>query len=118
MGCENSSITDPNSADIVGKNESSIESIAHRGSIPLDRMLMLPGRGNDYYQIKGTINYTSELIRQFPYLNNEKYNVKLAISVKALLSDIYSKSWSISSDSEDLIYIAQDGIYVLEKPTL
>jgi len=115
MGCENNSINDPNSADTVGKNEFSSGGITHRGSIPLDRMLMLPGRGNDYYQLKGTINYTSELIKQYPDATNEKFNVKLDISVNAQLSDIYSKSWSISSYSDDLLYIAQEGVYVLEK---
>ena len=117
MGCEKSSINDPNSANTVTKNELSNGTII-RGSLPLDRMLVIYGLGNDYYQIKGTINYTHELIKQNPVQSAERFDVKLDISINAQLSDIYSsdpknKSWTISSDSEDLVYVSQEGIYVL-----
>ena len=117
MGCENNSLTDPNSADTVGKNELS-NGKTTRGSIPLDRILVVPGLGNDYYQIKGNINYTHELIKQDPSLTPERYDVKLDISVNAQLTDIYSSdpknnSWTISSDSKDLVYVSREGIYVL-----
>lgn len=119
IGCENNSITDPGSADTIKKNELSNGNTT-RGSIPLDRMLVIPGMGNDYYQIKGSINYTDELIKQIPNFIPDKYDVKLDISVNAQLTDIYSsdpkyKTWSISSDSEDLVYVSREGIFILEK---
>jgi hypothetical protein len=117
MGCEKNSINDPNSAGTVGKNEFSNGNTT-RGSISLDRILVIYGMGNDYYQIKGNINYTNELIKQYPDQTAERYDVKLDISVNAQLSDIYSsdpknKNWTISSDSEDLVYVSREGIYVL-----
>jgi hypothetical protein len=116
VGCQENSITDPVSIETTNKAQNQ-EGITSGGTIPLEGILVQHGGFNTYYSIEGTINYTHELL----LLNRPpapQYNVQLNLTVEAVLTnpDLPGRNtWTISSESEDVFYVSEDGIYILEK---
>ena len=117
IGCQENSITDPVSIETTNKSQNQEGSIS-RGTIPLEGILVHHGGFNSYYSIEGSIEYTHELILFDPKPPSPQYNVYLNLSVDAILTnpDLPGRnSWTISSESEDVFYVSEDGIYILEK---
>ena len=115
IGCQENSITDPVSSQTVNKDQNT-EII--RGSIPLSGLLANPGGGfNSFLEVDGQINYTHEKV----YVNVPplpRYDISLKLDVNATLTDPQSPRQNyltISSKSEDVFHISQEGMYVLEK---
>ena len=117
MGCQENSITDPISTESVNKDQISVGTLTS-GTIPLEGILVFPGMGQTYYSIEGEINYTHKLVQQDPIPPAPQYNVQLNLSVSAYLNHESTRernTLSISSQSEDVFYVSEEGIYILEK---
>jgi len=118
IGCEDSSMNNPVSAELsnhVGKpNNNTL-----RGSITLEHKLGDPVRRSDYYLLSGKINYTQVLNRRSPQTVAAGYDVYLNISVDATLKDILSNLepniGEIKSESEDRFFLNTNGNYILVK---
>ena len=115
IGCQENSITDPVSSQTVNKDQNT-EII--RGSIPLSGLLANPGGGfNSFLEVDGQINYTHEKV----YVNVPplpRYDISLKLDVNATLTDPQSPKqnyWTISSKSEDVFHVSEEGMYILEK---
>ncbi len=117
IGCQENSITDPVSSESVNKNQISAGTLTS-GTIPLEGLLVVPGMGQTYYSIEGVINYTHQLFQRDPIPPAPQYNVQLNLSVSAYLNNESTRernTLSIASQSEDVFYVSEEGIYILEK---
>lgn len=122
VGCQENSITDPTSPESVNKNQNPTVTVSTgtvtTGTIPLQGTVVLPGLGQTYYSIEGVINYTHELVLLDPIPPAQQYNVHLNLSVSAALNNESTRdryTLSIISESEDVFYVSEEGIYILEK---
>ena len=120
-GCQDNSNTDPVSSNQIDKNNGTIEN-SFKGSIPVDKLLFVPGFGEMYYRIKGKIDYNGEFTSFNPYQTNSLTDEKVEIAINALLldNDISIKNpshnhWRILADSQDRFYINPEGKKVIEK---
>ena len=116
-GCQENSVTDPISTESINKDQKPAGTITW-GTIPLEGLLVFPGLGQTYYSIEGRISYAHELILVDPIPPLPQYYIELSLSVDANLinPDLPGhQPWTISSESEDMFYVAEDGIYLLEK---
>jgi len=117
VGCQENSITDPITTESVNKDQISAGTLTS-GTIPLQGIVVLPGLGQTYYSIEGVINYTHKLVLLDPIPPAPQYYVDLNLSVSADLnneSQTERNTLSISSESEDVFYVSEEGIYILEK---
>lgn len=117
IGCQENSITDPISIESINKNQTTGETVI-RGSIPLDGILVLPGLANNYFSIEGRINYTHELVLVDPIPPAPQYYININLSVSAVLTNVFQSghnTWTISSESQDVVYVPRFGFYLLEK---
>jgi hypothetical protein len=119
VGCENNSNVNPVSSESINKTQPSGNEIT-RGDIPLNKILVLPGLGNEYYELSGKVHYTDEVLPINPQGKAKKYDVKLGIDINAKLTDINSNQkeqneWYVTKESDQLIYVSEEGIYLLEK---
>jgi len=117
IGCQESSITDPVSTELTNKVQDPEGNIT-RGTIPLEGLLAVPGGFNSYYAIEGEINYVHELIILDPIPPAPQYYVELSLNVRAVLTDVFSaghNTFTIASSSNDIFYVSEEGIYILEK---
>ena len=114
IGCQENSITDPVSSESVQKVQTTGETVIS-GSIPLEGILLVPGGFQTYYSIRGQINYTHELVLLDPAPPAPQYYIDLDLTVRAVLTDEGYNTFTISSTSQDNIYVSEDGIYILEK---
>jgi hypothetical protein len=119
VGCEDNSINNPVSAESFNK-AGPLSGNTLNGSIILEHKLAGLGTVNKYYLLSGKIYYSQELIIKNPQAIVLGYDVKLDISVDAVLKDISAPSgeqnaWRILSKSEDLVFVAANGSYVLVK---
>ena len=112
IGCQENSITDPNQGAELQKTD---DPSATTGTIPLEGLLMIPGGFQTYFSIEGQINYTHELVLLDPAPPAPQYYIDLNLTVRAVLTDEGYNTFTISSASEDNIYVSEDGIYILEK---
>jgi len=115
IGCQENSITDPIQDEGLQKTD---DPSAHQGIIELEEMLVVPGAFQSYYSIEGQINYTHELVLVDPQPPAPQYYVALSLNVNADLRDPSSLTdplWGITGRSEDIIYVSEEGIYLLEK---
>jgi len=119
IGCEDSSMNNPVSAESLNKKvEPPGVSILHE-SIILEHKLIDPVKVNNYYLLSGKINYSQELIlKNLPSIA-PGYEINLDISVDASLKDMLSSlepnSWRIKSESVDRFFLSKDGSYTLIK---
>jgi hypothetical protein len=117
IGCQENSITDPVSIEATNKVQTQ-DGITSGGTIPLEGILVHHGGFSSYYSIEGNIEYTHELVLLDPIPPAVQSYVRLHLSVNAVLTDPDlpgRNSWTISSESEDVFYVSEDGIYILEK---
>ena len=117
IGCQENSITDPIPPESVNKVQTTSEDIIWR-SIPLEGILVAHGQFNTYYSIQGSINYTQELFWLDPIPPLPQQYVLLNLSVNAVLTNTDlpgSKGLSVLGESEDIVYILENGINVIEK---
>jgi len=119
IGCDENSITDPVSSQSVNKLVKRDSNVI-RGTIPLDRILVLTGLFTNYYHLSGSINYKEELFNSKPNLAELNYDVELGILVDATLTNNTStgndaNTWVIYSESQSKFYVSPEGVYILEK---
>jgi hypothetical protein len=115
IGCQENSITDPIDQQDLQKND---DPLVHQDIIELNAILEVPDLTNAFLQISGQIEYVHELVFVDPIPPAPQYYVSLSFQVNAELSDPYSENHqdlTISSESQDVIYVSEDGIYLLEK---
>ena len=117
IGCQENPITDPVSSQTVNKNQNTEGNII-RGSTPLSGILANPGGGfNSFLELDGQIDFTHEKVYiSVPPL--PRYDISLKLDVNATLTDPQSPkqdSWTISSKSEDVFHVSEEGMYILEK---
>jgi len=68
-------------------------------------------------QVNGEVTYVHEIVENQSYLNGLSL-VRVQIDMDSELCDMYGMvhlEWRIVGNSVDLIYISEDGIYLLEK---
>jgi hypothetical protein len=118
IGCQENSITDPVSVDPVNKTQN-LSSTDTQGRFPLEGRLINPGDGlNQYFAIEGSIDYIHELVPLDPIPPAPQFFVSLKLNVNAELRDPLSPTdpiWTISDRTEDMIYVSEEGIYLLYK---
>lgn len=125
IGCNENSITDPVSSQSVNKLVKRDSNVI-RGTIPLDRILVLPGLGTNYFHLYGNINYKEELFNSKPSLAELNYDVELGILVDATLTNTTStgsndansddaNTWTIYQESQSKFYVSPEGVYILKK---
>lgn len=119
ISCGDNSMTDPvsptlNKGDANGEIEIS-------GTLPLNKMLVIPGSGNEYYQLNSKILYTEKLLKGIPTksVSNSEINVKLATTIDGTLTDTEingpdHNQWKIYSETGNNLYITPEGIKILE----
>ena len=115
IGCQENSITDPIQDTQIQKNENPL---VQRGIIELEGILEVPGQTNLFLEINGQVEYVHELFLVDPIPPAPQHYVSLSLQVNAGLSDPYSERhpyWLISSKSQDIIYVSEDGVYQLVK---
>ena len=119
IGCNQNSMNNPvgpQGINAVNKTSQNIKT----GTIKINRILELPGWGNTYYQINGMINYKEELYPQNLSPSTSKPNVNLDIAIDATLTnpnlkDQENRALDVLAESDSLIYVPEEGIYLLEK---
>ncbi|MCW8805181.1 MAG: hypothetical protein OQK56_01875 [Ignavibacteriaceae bacterium] len=115
IGCQENSITDPIQDSGLQKSD---DPSVHTGTMTLEGTLELPNQPNSYLSINGQADYVHELFFIDPIPPAPQYYVSLGLSVNADLSDLSSPIdpiYSISEQTEDLFYVSEEGIYLLEK---
>ena len=120
IGCQDNSNTNPVSFGSVDKIQAPKRNEITRGKILLDRILVVPGLGNTYYQLNGSISFIEEYFKFNKEQSTINYDVMLRMDIDATLTDTdlphhTHNSWNIVKDSEDKIYVSEEGIYILEK---
>lgn len=119
ISCGDNSITDPVSptlskSDVNGEIEIS-------GTLPLNKMLVVPGSGNEYYQLNSKISYTEKLFKGISTksISDSDLKVKLATVLEGTLTDTEindpgHNQWKIYSESGNTLYITPEGLNILE----
>ena len=120
VGCQENSITDPIQDVELQKNE---DPLVHQGTIRLEGILVDPSVPfNNYLTISGAVNFVHTFVHTVVYQKSilpvsETY-VLLNLSILAKIRDPNSLediTWNVTGNSEDIIYVSEDGIYLLEK---
>ena len=62
VGCQDNKEANPVSYKTLNKTQP-IHNEVTRGKISLDKILVDPGLGNNYYQVKGKIDFTDEYLK-------------------------------------------------------
>ncbi|MBK7377949.1 MAG: hypothetical protein IPJ03_02915 [Ignavibacteriales bacterium] len=117
IGCQENTITDPIQTESTNKIQSPEETFI-RGSILLDRIILFPGPGNIIYNLEGQINYSHRLVMVDPLPPATQQYVNLRLSINALLinPDLpRDNTYAIVSQSVDIVNVAEEGMYILEK---
>jgi len=118
IGCQENSITDPVPTDPLNKTQNQ-GTTTTSGYFPLEGILISPTNVfNSYFSIEGGINYVHEKVFLDPIPPAPQYYISLKFTVEAVLSDPVStghNSWNISSESEDYVYVSEEGMLVFEK---
>ena len=115
IGCQENSIVEPIQDAGLQKDDNPLSQI---GIFELEGNLEVPGSSQSYYVVEGQINYTHELVILDPQPPAPQYYVSLGLNVNAELRDPFSPedpTWTITGNTEDMIYVSEEGMYVLEK---
>jgi len=114
IGCQENSITDPIQDTELQKTDN--PSVL-TGTMILEGLLEIPNQPNSYLSINGQADYVHELYLVDPIPPAPQYYISLRLNVNAELTEISSvdPTYSISAQSEDLFYVSEEGIYLLEK---
>ena len=119
VGCNQNSMNNPAAPQGINAVNKTSENIK-TGTIKLDRILELPGWGNTYFQINGMINYKEELSLQNLSPSTSKPDVNVDIVIDATLSNSNlinkeNRALDVYANSDSLIYVPEEGIYLLKK---
>ena len=114
IGCQENSITDPIQDTELQKTDN--PSVL-TGTMILEGLLEIPNQPNSYLSINGQADYVHELFLVDPIPPAPQYYISLHLNVNAELTEISSvdPTYSISALSEDIFYVSEEGIYLLEK---
>jgi hypothetical protein len=116
IGCQENSITDPIDQQDLQKND---DPLVQQGTIALDGLLVDPSVPfNSNLTISGQIDYMHSIELVDPMPPAPQYYVVLSLSVDASLISRDSANepyMFVTSESEDVIYVPVEGIYLLEK---
>ena len=115
IGCHENSITDPIQNMSLQKND---DPSINRGVISLEGTLEIPNQPNSFLNIYGQAGYIHELHYLDPIPPAPQQYVSLSLNVSADLTDPNSSIdpvWGITSKSEDVVYVSEEGISLLEK---
>ncbi len=115
IGCQENSITDPIQDAELQKNDNPL---VQQGIIELEGILEVPGQTNLFLEINGQVEYVHELFLVDPIPPAPQHYVSLSLQVNAELSDPNSEGYlhlTISSESQEVIYVSEEGIYQLVK---
>ena len=114
IGCQENSITDPIQDTQIQKNE---KPLVNRGTMILEGILADPSQMfNSYLEIRGGIDFVHETILVDPIQPSHQQYVTLNLSVNAEIYNLNpSRTWKISTKTEDVIYVSEDDIYQLVK---
>ena len=113
IGCRENSMVDPLSPEPINKDNNPTSNIT-TGTIRLGGLLVLPGGFQSYYTIDGQIDYTHERVLLDPIPPVPQYYIAVGLSIRASISD-GSNSFTISSNSNDNVYVSEEGVVILEK---
>ena len=118
IGCQENSITDP--IGDVGQQDLQKDDVplVHQGFIELEGILEVPGLPNSFLEINGQIEYLHKLVFVDPIPPAPQHYVSLRLQVNAELMDPFSPEdpiWTITDRTEDVIYVSEEGIYLLVK---
>jgi hypothetical protein len=118
LSCKDNTMNNPVSSD-QGAIQKSTDHV-RTGSITLDRILELPGKGNTYYQINGEIKYTEDLISQGVDPTTSKADVKLDLALDAKITNPEAQGQDngvldVFKESINEIYVSPEGMYLLQK---
>jgi hypothetical protein len=113
IGCQENSMVDPLSPDSINKSGNPTSNITS-GTIKLGGLLVLPGGFQSYYTIDGQIDYTHEKVLVDPIPPAPQYYIAVGLSIRAEISD-GSNILTVSSNSNDNVYVSEEGIMILEK---
>jgi hypothetical protein len=117
IGCQENSITDPIQVEPTQTIQKTDPEFI-RGTFPLNRILVIPGMTNTYYNISGQISYSHQLVYLDPVPPTKQFYVKLHFSVNAVLTDpnsLRSNTYTIRAESDVNVTLSEKGIYTLEK---
>jgi len=117
IGCQENNITDPVQTDTVNKTNGDNTALKS-GTIKLDHILVGLGGGNNYFELNGRINFIHEIFQTDPIPPVPQYYVSLKLSTNATMTNVNHptvRPMVISGESEDIIYVSEEGIYLLEK---
>ena len=117
IGCQDNSITDPVMTESNSSSSKTSLDIT-RGYFPLEGILVAPGMTNNYFSITGRIDYTHQLFYLDPIPPSPQFVVKVHFNVSAVITDLNyrtRRSWTIKAQSDDNVYVSEEGIYILEK---
>ena len=115
IGCQENSIVDPIQDNQLQKTD---DPSVNSGIISLEGMLEIPNQPNSFLNINGQVAYTHEIHYLDPIPPAPQQYVSLSLNVNAYVTDPYSPTdpvWGINGRSEDMIYVSEEGIYLLEK---
>ena len=123
IGCQENSITDPIKVEPTSKVQQT--DLSNQGTITLEGMLADPNPvTNSYYIINGEIQYQHTLIFLDPIPPNLQYSIALNLSVTADFKNFCTacepqiselSDGTISIETNDNVYVSDDGISLLEK---
>ena len=115
IGCQENSITDPIQNTGLQKTD---DPTVTSGTMTLEGTLEIPNQPNSYMSINGQADYVHELFFVDPMPPAPQYYVNLNLNVYAELVDLSSSSdpiWAISNQTDDILYVSGEGIYLLVK---
>jgi len=122
IGCQENSITDPITVEPTNKVQ---PNPSHQGTITLESMLTDPYPVmNSFYIVNGSIEYEHTLVYLDPIPPAPQYYISLHLSISANLTYLCTVcstpneetlAGSISIDTNDKVYVSEEGIYLIEK---
>lgn len=125
IGCNENSVTDPVSTDLVNKNLSVNDDTFRHGVIPLDRVLADPYPiGNSFYRMTGQIEFDHRTFYADPVLPAPQQYVSISLTTNAeflYFCTVCQPSVNdnlagfISEVSEEFVPISGNNVSLLEK---
>ena len=117
IGCQENSITDPITVEPTNNVQMTDDTFLPDRMV-LEGLLVDPSVPFSYMTIRGYIEYEHRLVLVDPIPPAPQYYVLLQLTVNAELGSpngYEDPIWYIQSVSEDMIYVSEEGIYILEK---
>ncbi len=115
IGCQENSITEPTQDKELQKTD---DPSVLSGTITLEGILEIPNLSNSFLNINGQGGYVHRIELLDPIPTAPQYYISLNLQVNAELMDPFSPTdpiWTITDRTEDMIYVSEEGIYLLEK---